>query len=366
MEISVVLIDDNNVTLRQLFKHLEPVARLNIDQEIITCAFHQLQPLTSQNDPPKIDLDATLRAALRLNPGVAIIDLKLEGDATEDYSGADLSLRIKAVCNDCCVVLVSSYFDEAPRLLDNIEVFRFRVDRNQAGYGEELQKRFREAVECHASALAFRRLLATPAPQSASRVVYLSYARDVPGDRGAGREEIVNRIEKSLRGHGYHVKRDTTSLGYTDLISAFMDEIGRGGCIVAVLSEKYCLSRYCMDELLKVYRNRSFHDRICPVVLPDANIFTLKGRLSYEKHWTTQLEDLQRLFRKIRPDSVSPEEIRELHVYRDIAQEAGTLLSFIADMAQPTPEIFEEDDFATLRRRIDQCFRKQSYRQHAH
>jgi hypothetical protein len=366
MEINVLLIDDNAVTLRHLFQHLAPLTKVNVDEEVITCTFRQLQPLRSRDDPTKIDLAATLKEAVRLKPGVAVIDLRLEGDVKDDYSGADLSLRIKAVCGDCCIILVSHYFDEAPRLLDNLEVFRYRVDRNQAGYGDELRTRFTEAIRGYISAMAFRGLLGTPVAQLTSRAVYLSYARDAHGDSSAGREEIVNRIEKSLRTNGYDVKRDSTNLGFANLVSAFMDEIGRGGCVVAVVSDKYILSRFCMDELLKVYRNHDFHERICPIVLPDANITNLKGRLSYVNYWTRQLQDLRNLFRKIRPDNVSLEELSELHVYRDITQEAGRLISFIADMNQLTPEALEKDDFAILRNRIDQCLSQQSGRGPAH
>lgn len=361
MNIDVVLIDDDAVTLRHLARHLEPVTEVNIDEEAVTCAFHPVEPLRFRGEPTKIDLAATLKEAVRLNPGVAVIDLKLEGDARDDYSGADLSLRIKAVCSDCCIILVSYYFAEAPRLLDNLEVFRYRVDRNQADYGEELRRRFTEAIRCHISAVVFRRLLGTPAARMTSRAVYLSYARDVQGDSGASREEIVNRIEKSLRANGYDVKRDT-NLDYANLFSAFMDEIGRGGCIVVVVSEKYILSRFCMGELVKVYRNQDFHERICPVVLPDANIASLKGRLSYVSYWIRQSQELQKLFRKISPDNLSPEQLGELHAYRDITQEAGRLLSFIADMNQLTPETLEKDDFAILRKRVDQCLSRQSGR----
>gem|GEM_PF-4205168 len=139
-----------------------------------------------------------MKKALALEPGVAVIDLRLNGNAGNDYSGAALSLRIKAACNDCCIILVSYFFDEAPRLLDDIEIFRFRVDRNQSGYGKELQKQFKEAVRHHVSAIALRQLLNTPvtpgphAKQSPSRAVYISYARDDQGDIGSSREEIVN------------------------------------------------------------------------------------------------------------------------------------------------------------------------------
>jgi len=355
MNINVVLIDDNPVTLRHFRRHLEPMAELHVNNEIITCAFHPIQPLFCQDNSEKVDLAATLKEVVRLKPGVAVIDMRLEGDAIDDYSGADLSLKIKEVCNDCCIILVSHYFHEAPRLLDNLEVFRHRVDLMQADYGDEIVKRFTEAVRCHVSAVEFRRLLGTSVAHSTSRAVYLSYAWDAQGSTGLSLEDIVDQIEDSLRRNSYDVKRDRTNLGYGKLISSFMDEIGRGGCIVAVISEKYIFSRFCMDELLKIHRNHDFHQRICPVVLPGAKINDFKHRLECIDHWTKLEGDIEKLFKKIRPGSLSTEELRELHVYRDIAQESGRLLSFIANMNQLTPDTLAKDDFAILRTRINDC-----------
>lgn len=93
---------------------------------------------------------------IKLKPGVAIIDLKLGGHALDDNSGADLALRIKQSCKDCCIVLVSNYFDVAPALLEYMEIFRLRVDRAHSDYGGELQERFADAVRSHAADVLWR------------------------------------------------------------------------------------------------------------------------------------------------------------------------------------------------------------------
>src|ERR1035441_8537002 len=222
MEINVVLIDDNPVKLRHLRMHLEPMTAVHVNNEVITCAFHQIQPLLCKDNSQKVDLAATLKEVVRLKPGVAVIDMRLEGDAIDDYSGADLSLKIKEACNDCCIILVSHYFHEAPRLLDNLEVFRHRVDLLQAGYGDEIVKKFTEAVRCHVSAVEFRRLLGTSVAHSRSHAVYLSYAWDDQENTDVSLEAIVNQIEDSLLRNGYDVRRDKTNLGYGKLISSFM------------------------------------------------------------------------------------------------------------------------------------------------
>lgn len=240
-------------------------------------------------------------------------------------------------------------------------MFRFRIDRTQADFGAELQRRFSEAVKHHASALTFRRMLETrhtPGQQGAgtpSRAVYISYALDDVGGVTPSREEIVNRLEASLRSNGYDVRRDKTNLRYTGLISEFMKEIGRGGCVVAVISDKYLRSVFCMHELLEVYRNREFHRRLCPVVLPGTHL-TFFDRLAYVNYWSSQFEQVEDLFRKIEPTVLSPQILDEFQMYLNVSEEAGNLIGFIAgDMNYATHKGLEENDFAILRDRIDQC-----------
>ena len=190
-----------------------------------------------------------------------------------------------------------------------------------------------------------------------SRAVYISYAWDDLGDTPPSREEIVNRIAGSLLKNGYDVRREKTNPCYTGLISAFMKEIGRGGCVVAVLSDKYLRSLFCMYELLEVYRNQEFHKRVCPVVLADAHVKEFKHRMSYCEYWVSVFKQHDEQIGRIDPAFLWQQDLEEIHRYRDISQEVGKLLSFIANMKHKhlTPEMLEENDFAFLRRHIDAC-----------
>ncbi|MEO5998942.1 MAG: hypothetical protein ABIN89_19385 [Chitinophagaceae bacterium] len=46
-----------------------------------------------------------------------------------------------------------------------------------------------------------------------------------------------------------------------------MKRIGTGKAVVVVIGDRYLKSPYCMFELLEIYRNRDFIDRIFPIVL---------------------------------------------------------------------------------------------------
>ena len=297
-----------------------------------------------------------------LEPGVAIVDLRLESFHGNDISGAALSRRIKDVCSNCCIILVSAYFAEAPKLLDKVDLFRFRIDRSQLDFWAELPKRFSDAVIHHANALAFDRLVEAPHDRgqrgtgTPSHEVYISYAWDDVGDTSSSREEIVNRIERCLLKNGYDVRREKRKLGYGELISVFMKEMGSGGCVIAVLSDKYLRSQFCMYELLEVYRNHNFHNRLCPVFLADAeDVKDHMHRLAYIKYWANKYREYAEEYNSLPRDFLSPQDVEEHHRYWEISHEVGKLLSFIADMVHIPPGQLEKDDFAILRGRIDEC-----------
>ena len=200
------------------------------------------------------------------------------------------------------------------------------------------------------------------------RVVYISYAwddpedtrssweEDDPGDARSSREEIVNQIEDSLLRHGYDVRREKTKLGYGKLISAFMKEMGSGGCVIVVLSDKYLHSHFCMYELLEVHRNHHFHDRVCPVVLADAvGLRDDMYRLGCSKYWADKFKEYAKEYGRLNRHFLSPQEVERYSSYREICHEVGKLLGFIADMRHIPLDELRKDDFATLRGRINEC-----------
>jgi hypothetical protein len=361
-EIDIVLIDDYSVNLRQLKDYIAPITKIVCGDESIQCKLHAFAPIPYPGNTIKIDINETLKKVLRFNPGVAIIDLKLEGDAADDYSGADLALRIKKSCNECCIILVSSYFGADASLLDNIEIFRFRVDRNQADYGEKLRQQFTDAVRHNISAINLRDFLNGQLThkrhlnQFPPQAVYISYARGNTSDSSLNSDDdIVKRIEESLKSHDYNIRRDTMGIPYTALISSFMKEIGRGRCVIVVVSDKYLRSPYCMYELLEVYNNKRFHERVCPIVLEDVQVSSIPQQYVYIEYWSSQVQQLKEVIHKIDPENLATETLEELFKFRDIAQNAAKLLAFLADMQHSTLAVLEKNEFAVLRERIDQC-----------
>lgn len=83
--------------------------------------------------------------------------------------------------------------------------------------------------------------------------IFFSYAWD-----DDYREKLVNQLYESLLKDNYNVIRDKYDLEYNGLISAFIDRLGKGKCIVVVISKKYLESEYCMFELYEIARQSNF------------------------------------------------------------------------------------------------------------
>jgi hypothetical protein len=69
--------------------------------------------------------------------------------------------------------------------------------------------------------------------------IFISYAW-----RGES-EEFVNRLDEVFQSQGITIVRDKRDLGYKGLIKEFMQRIGKGKCVIVVISDRYLKSPNC-------------------------------------------------------------------------------------------------------------------------
>jgi len=171
--------------------------------------------------------------------------------------------------------------------------------------------------------------------------VYVSYAW------GGESEELVNKIDQSLQQRGIKIIRDKRDLPFKSSIKKFMEEIGRGNCVIVVVSNKYLRSPSCMFELVEVAGNQHFRDRIFPIVLLDANIYDPIKRLEYVKYWENKRQELADAIRNVDPANLQgiQEDMNNYHRFR---AEVSGLASTLRDMNALTPEIHGDSDFEAL------------------
>ena len=173
------------------------------------------------------------------------------------------------------------------------------------------------------------------------QAVFISYAW------GEENEKIVNQLDEALQQRGIKIIRDKRDLEYRGSIKTFMERIGRGDCIIVVISDKYLKSPNCMFELVEIAGNKEFENRIFPIVLADANIYNAKGQLQYIKHWETQLKELDASLNGVgRTHLMGIYE--QLDLYDRIRDNISKLTAILSDMNTLTPEMHRDSDFSDL------------------
>ena len=171
--------------------------------------------------------------------------------------------------------------------------------------------------------------------------VFISYAW------GGESEQLVNQIDQVLQQRGLKIIRDKRDLGYKGSISAFMERIGQGNCVVVVISDKYLRSPNCMFELVEIAEGKQFHDRVFPIVLSNAEIYDPIKRLEYVKHWELQRGELAQAMKDVDPANLQG--IREdMDLYDRIRDKISGLTTILKDMNTLTPDLHRDSDFSEI------------------
>ena len=190
-------------------------------------------------------------------------------------------------------------------------------------------------------------LIKAPEKEISKIELYISYAW-----KGES-EDMADLLEETFIANDLHLIRDKNDLGYRERITEFMKRIGKAKGVVVIVSDKYLKSRYCMFELIEIYENSNFEDRIFPIVLGDANIFDVDGILAYKEHWKSRMDELNsKMVGAEAVKTIGPEhkEVERIHGYMD------TVGEILKDMNSLSPEIHKDTKFKELIATIKEQF----------
>lgn len=179
-------------------------------------------------------------------------------------------------------------------------------------------------------------------PRSANSLprIFVSYAWNDPEPRGKHREEIVDQLCQAMQKCGIEIIRDKTHLQLGESIRELMDQIAGGDFIVAVISDKYLRSSYCMYELFQIYRRcadnpERFNHKLIPLILDDAELGDLPSSAKYAKVWMQQKEKLEQSLKEIGIEYLDPATIREYRLINEFAHNVLSILHLIRDRMIP-------------------------------
>jgi internalin A len=171
--------------------------------------------------------------------------------------------------------------------------------------------------------------------------IFISYAW------GGESEAIANALEKTFQQKGIKLVRDKTDLGYKGLIKQFIQQLGQGKCVLVIVSDKYLKLKNCMYELLEIFRNGEFYDRIFPIVLKDARIYDAVERLGYIKYWEAKIEELEEGMKGVSLANLHGFR-EEIDLYTEIRNKIASLVDTLQNMNTLTPQMHQESGFEEI------------------
>ncbi len=176
--------------------------------------------------------------------------------------------------------------------------------------------------------------------------VYVSYRHN------AQRTAIVDQFQTSLEQRGIHILRDQDRIRYKDSIGAFMKDIGRGKCIIVVLSKEYFESPYCMFELTEIAERGELLDRVFPISLDDANIHDGVFRARYAAYWEKRKKELDAAIAETSGENL-PKIREEVDLCAKIRANIDRTLGMLSDMNALTPAEHQGSNFEELYRKLE-------------
>ncbi len=172
--------------------------------------------------------------------------------------------------------------------------------------------------------------------------IYISYAWN------AKSEEIADAIETEFQNRGVRIIRDKKDLAYKGKIRDFMDRIGHGNYVILIISNKYLRSENCMYELLQIFNNQDFYERIFPLVLDEVRIAKSTDRIELMKYWENEVAGLDKKVRELKELSNIQGVTDDINLYREIRDNIAKLTQILKDINTLNTDQHIRSDFTQL------------------
>ncbi len=171
--------------------------------------------------------------------------------------------------------------------------------------------------------------------------IFISYAW------GGESEQVADKLDEALQRKSVLIVRDKRDLKFKGNIKQFMEEIGKGKCVIAIISDKYLKSENCMFEMLQIAGTGNFYNRIFPIVLADAKIFKPIERIKYIQYWEEKIRELDEDMKGV--SAANLQGFREdIDLYTEIRNTISDLINIMKNMNVLTPEIHEKSEYLDI------------------
>ena len=79
--------------------------------------------------------------------------------------------------------------------------------------------------------------------------------------------------------------RDIREVSYKGDLPEYCNRIRECAAAICIISDAFLKSRWCMYEMLQLMKDQQLKDKIYPIIMDDAHIFTAKDRIQYIQYW---------------------------------------------------------------------------------
>jgi hypothetical protein len=130
-----------------------------------------------------------------------------------------------------------------------------------------------------------------------------------------------------------------------------MDELGNNDDIILIFSLPYFKSRYCMYELLQIWKKGNVQQRVHPILIGELCLDDADFQLGVIKHWEYEAQSLQEKLNGYNSGSTIALRRRQV-VFSEISHEVGNLLDFVSNMRFLSSDELRHQEFKPLLERI--------------
>lgn len=158
-------------------------------------------------------------------------------------------------------------------------------------------------------------------------------------------KDVVDEIDIFFHSIGVKLIRDVRDLHYKSNIKQFMSKVRSCDYVLMPISEKYLKSKNCMYEVMEFIKDKSYRERILPIILGDTDFFSVDSILKYKKHWDNEYI---RIEKELSRYSAAEVEFTDLKIHNEIKSHVYEFLNSIKELNCFSFEIMKELKYAPI------------------
>ena len=160
--------------------------------------------------------------------------------------------------------------------------------------------------------------------------------------------DIADEIDNKFQSIGITFMRDVRDVGDFQSLSDFMKKIRNNDYVIMIISNSYLKSVNCMFEVLEFMKEKSFKNRILPIIDKDEiDIFSTEGKIFYIDYWQNEFEYLKNKISKLEPMNAT-KLLEKLKFVERICREIEEFLFILSDMKLKTIEELKQMDYKPI------------------